>query len=189
VQKLANCLEVPPDGAELPPVGAELPPVAAGVVEVEDGVLEVVLGAEPPVGAELPPASPGLELVDDDEPVPVVSDVDDESVELESLDELRSLELPESELVESPVVPVAVPSEVVPVDVPDEFSSLARLAEAVGSTRSGIVRGTESETEAPPQAVRASPASRLPRSAAGRARLGNASPRLDPCAARRSGSR
>lgn len=156
-----------------------------------DGVLDVVLGAAPPVGAELPPASPVLELVDEDEPVPVVSEeVDDVSLELVELPESELVELPESVLDESPVVPVDVPSgDVVPVDVPAELSSLARLAEAVGSTRLGIVRGTESETCAPPQAARASPARRLPRRATGRGRLGNASLRLGPCAARRSGSR
>jgi hypothetical protein len=155
------------------------------------GVLDVVLGAEPPVGAELPPASPALELVDD-EPVPVVWDVDDEvSVDAAPLvDALVSLELPESVAVELPVVPVDVPAgDVVPVEEPDELSSAARLADAVGSTRSGIVRGTESETCAPPHAVRASPARRLASSPAGRASLGNASLRLGPCAARRSGSR
>jgi hypothetical protein len=188
VQKLANCLELV--GAELPPVGAELPPVAAGVVEAW---VVVVLGAAPPVGAELPPALPVAVLDEDDEPFPVVSDEgvdDDVSLELEPLPELESPLPLESVLVESPVVPVAVPlGDVVPVDAPAEFSSLARLADAVGSTRLGTVLGTGSETWAPPQAVSASPAISAPSSPAGRARLGKASLRLGPCDARRSGSR
>jgi len=184
VQKLANCFELV--GAELPPVGAELPPVEAGVVEA--GVV-VVLGAAPPVGAELPPALPVGVL---DEPLPVALDEpvdDDVSVELDPLVELEPA-LPLPVLVESPVVPVAVLLDgVVVLDVPAEFSSLARLADAVGSTRLGTVRGTESETWAPPQAVRASPATSAPSSPAGRARLGKASLRWGPCDARRSGSR
>jgi hypothetical protein len=156
-------------------------------------VLDVLLGAAPPVGAELPPASPGFVVGLDAAPVPVVSDEaadDDVSLALESLLELESVELDVSVLVVSPVVPVAVPlPAVVPVAAPEEFSSFARLAEAVGSTRLGIVRGTESETEAPPQALSTSPPRRAASSAVGRARLGNASLRWGPCDARRSGSR
>jgi hypothetical protein len=155
-------------------------------------VVVVALGAAPPVCAELPPALPVLEPAVDDDWVPVPDEefVDDE-VLLEPEPELE-LELPEfePEPVESAVVPVAVPFvEVVPVDVLDEFSAAARLDEAVGSTRLGIVRGIGSETEAPPQALRTSPPRRAPSTAAGLASLGNASPRLGPCDARMSGSR
>jgi hypothetical protein len=156
------------------------------------GVVDVLVGAAPPVGAELPPTSPALVVGEEAAPVAAVFEEsvdDDVSLELETF-ELESVELDESVLVVSPVVPVAVPvPEVVPVAAPEEFSSLARLAEAVGSTRLGIVRGTESETVAPPQALSTSPPRRAPRSAAGRARLGNASLRWGPCDARRSGSR
>jgi hypothetical protein len=160
--------------------------VAAGVV--------VVLGAEPPVGAELPPASPVFAVAGvDDDAVPVVSDEpvdDDVSLELELSSELESVESLASELVESPVVPVsAVSGEVVPVAVPDAFSSLARLDDAVGSVRLGIVCGTGSETWAPPQPARTSAPRSAPSNAAGLASLGNASLRLGPCGARRSGSR
>jgi hypothetical protein len=158
--------------------------VAAGVV--------VVLGAEPPVGAELPPASPVFVVAGVDDAVPVVSDelVDDEvSLELELSSEPESVESLVSAL-ESPVVPVSATSgEVVPVAVPDEFSSLARLDDAVGSVRLGIVRGIESETWAPPQPARTSAPRSAPSNAAGLASLGNASLRLGPYAARRSGSR
>jgi hypothetical protein len=164
-----------------PPVGAELPPVAAEPPVGVDGVL----ADDPPVGAELPPALPVLVAG------VVVSEVSDEDVSLvslESVESLESLESVESELVASPVVPVS--GDVVPVGVADEFSSLARLADAVGSTRLGIVRGTESETLAPPQAVRTSPPRRAPSNAAGRASLtGIVSLRLDPCGGRMSDSR
>jgi len=198
VQKLWNCLGL----AAAPPVGAELPPV--GVWPPPAGVVAVLLGAAPPVGAELPPEPPVLELVVDDELVPVVFEEPDEDdgppelvAVLEPEPELDPEPEPEPELellepvpVVSPVVPVVVPvGEVDPVGVVDELPSPAMLAEAVGSTRSGTVFGIWSETWAPPQAVRTSPPRRAPSSAAGRARLTNASFRLGPCAARTSGSR
>jgi hypothetical protein len=178
VQRLWYVVLEPPVGAELPPVAAE-PPVGV--------VVDVELGEDPPVGAELPPAFPvlvGVVAADDvDDNVPLVS-LD----ELVSLDALVSPDELEFESVVSPVVPVS--GEVVPVDAPGEFSSWARLADAVGSTRLGIVRGTESETLAPPQAVRTSPPRSAPSNAAGRASLtGIVSLRLGPCGARMSGSR